>query len=102
MKQVTYTLTANAQLFPRSFNGGTANNIYLTVANLGTPSGQGLDFINGYAFLERFYSVFDTGKLDLPLLLSQRRLPIRCTMVGFFLLLSSWVREFQRYGSEVV
>lgn len=23
-------------------------------------SGQGLDFINGYAFLERFYSVYDT------------------------------------------
>lgn len=60
---VTYTFTANAQLFPRSLNtaiGGTASNIYLIVANLGTPSGQGLDFINGYAFLERFYSVFDT------------------------------------------
>ena len=63
MKQVTYTLTANAQLFPRSLNtliGGAASNIYLIVANLGTPSGQGLDFINGYAFLERFYSVFDS------------------------------------------
>lgn len=60
---VTYTLTANAQLFPRSLNtliGGTAGKIYLIVANLGSPSGQGLDFINGYAFLERFYSVFDT------------------------------------------
>ena len=27
---------------------------------LGSDSGEGLDFINGYTFLERFYSVFDT------------------------------------------
>ncbi|KAG5638392.1 hypothetical protein H0H81_000288 [Sphagnurus paluster] len=61
---VTYEFTANAQLWPRSLNtyiGGTTGNIYLIVNNLGTPSGQGLDFINGYAFLERFYSVFDTA-----------------------------------------
>ncbi|KAF8236774.1 aspartic peptidase A1 [Tricholoma matsutake] len=61
---VTYELTANAQLWPRSLNtliGGTSGSIYLIVANLGTPTGQGLDFINGYAFLERFYSVFDTA-----------------------------------------
>lgn len=61
---MAYELTANAQLWPRSLNtyiGGTSGNIYLIVADLGTPSGQGLDFINGYGFLERFYSVFDTG-----------------------------------------
>jgi cathepsin E len=60
---VTYELTANAQLWPRSLNtdiGGTAGNIYLIVGSIGTPTGEGLDFINGYAFLERFYSVFDT------------------------------------------
>jgi cathepsin E len=34
--------------------------VYLIVNNLGTPTGQGLDFINGFTFLERFYSVFDT------------------------------------------
>ncbi|KAG1834412.1 aspartic peptidase domain-containing protein [Suillus variegatus] len=59
----TYTLTANAQIWPRSLNtyiGGTTNYIYLVVNDLGTPSGEGLDFINGYTFLERFYSVFDT------------------------------------------
>ncbi|CAK5284890.1 unnamed protein product [Mycena citricolor] len=61
---VTRTLTPNAQIWPRSLNtaiGGTAGSIYLVVADLGTPSGQGLDFINGYTFLERFYSVFDTA-----------------------------------------
>jgi cathepsin E len=41
--------------------GGTAGAIYLIVASIGTPSGQGLDFINGMTFLERFYSVFDTA-----------------------------------------
>ncbi|KAG6842467.1 hypothetical protein C0991_007597 [Blastosporella zonata] len=60
----TFEFTANAQLFPRALNtaiGGTASNIYLIVGNLGTPSGEGFDFVNGYAFLERFYSVFDTA-----------------------------------------
>lgn len=27
---------------------------------MGYNSGQGFDFINGYAFLERFYSIYDT------------------------------------------
>jgi hypothetical protein len=29
------------------------------VSDLGTQSGQGLDFINGFSFLQRFYSVYD-------------------------------------------
>ncbi|KAL6308128.1 hypothetical protein BKA93DRAFT_822719 [Sparassis latifolia] len=41
------------------------SDIYLVVNDIGTSSGEGLDFINGYAFLERlykwFYSAFDTG-----------------------------------------
>lgn len=60
---VTYEFTPNAQIWPRSLNsyiGGTTGNIYLVVANLGTPSGEGFDFINGYAWLERFYTVFDS------------------------------------------
>ena len=60
----TYELTANAQIWPRSQNsvlGGDEGKIYLIVADIGTPSGQGLDFINGFTFLERFYSVFDTA-----------------------------------------
>lgn len=50
----TYSLTPNAQIWPRSLNtqiGGTAGSIYLIVGDLGSPSGQGLDFIDGYAFL---------------------------------------------------
>jgi hypothetical protein len=50
----TFSLTPNAQIWPRSLNadiGGTSDNIYLVVSDLGTPSGEGLDFINGYAFL---------------------------------------------------
>ncbi|KAF8921941.1 aspartic peptidase A1 [Mucidula mucida] len=60
----SYELTANAQIWPRSLNsaiGGSASNIYLIVADLGSNSGEGLDFINGYTFLERFYSVYDTA-----------------------------------------
>ena len=41
--------------------GGNANSVYLIVGSIGTPSGEGLDFINGMTFLERFYSVFDTA-----------------------------------------
>ncbi|KAF8473762.1 acid protease [Gautieria morchelliformis] len=60
----TFELTANAQAWPRSLNsliGGNVNSVYLIVADLGTPTGQGLDFINGLTFLERFYSVYDTA-----------------------------------------
>ncbi|KAG2132311.1 aspartic proteinase [Suillus bovinus] len=61
----TYTMTPNAQLWPRALNtylGGDSNAMYLVIADLGTTSGAGLDFINGYAFLERFYTVFDTSR----------------------------------------
>ncbi|KAG2369291.1 aspartic peptidase domain-containing protein, partial [Suillus spraguei] len=59
----SYGLTANGQIWPRSLNsdiGGSSNNIYLVVNDIGTNSGSGIDFINGYSFLQRFYSVFDT------------------------------------------
>ncbi|KAJ8593242.1 acid protease [Rhizopogon salebrosus TDB-379] len=59
----TFTLTPNGQIWPRFLNtnlGGSSSYVYLIVGDLGTPSGEGLDFIKGYTFLERFYSVFDT------------------------------------------
>jgi len=62
--QTTFELTPNAQIWPRSLNtdiGGVSGNIYLIVNDIGTSSGGGLDFINGKAFLERFYAVFDTA-----------------------------------------
>ncbi|THH03551.1 hypothetical protein EW145_g6173 [Phellinidium pouzarii] len=59
----TFEMTKNAQTFPRALNsyvGGDNNSIYLVAGDLGTDLGSGIDFINGYAFLERFYSVYDT------------------------------------------
>ncbi|KAG1721420.1 acid protease [Suillus lakei] len=59
----TYELTPNAQIWPRSLNSdldGTPDGIYLIVSDIGSNSGSGFDFVNGYCFLERFYSVFDT------------------------------------------
>ncbi|GLB38639.1 putative eukaryotic aspartyl protease [Lyophyllum shimeji] len=59
----TYELTPNAQIWPRGLNatiGGEEGKIYLIVADLGSPSGAGLDFINGFAFLQRFYTMYDT------------------------------------------
>ncbi|KDR83017.1 hypothetical protein GALMADRAFT_863793 [Galerina marginata CBS 339.88] len=59
----TFEFTANAQIWPRSQNavlGGEEGKIYLITADLGNNSGTGLDFINGFAFLQRFYSVYDT------------------------------------------
>ena len=78
---VTYEMTPNAQIWPRSLNsmlGGDEGKIYLVIADLGNNSGQGLDFISeflrshwdkrvlmflldGFVFLQRFYSVYDTG-----------------------------------------
>ncbi|KAG9312015.1 acid protease [Chiua virens] len=59
----TFSLSANAQIWPRSLNtaiGGTSSSIYLVVGDIGGASGSGLDFINGYTFLERYYSIFDS------------------------------------------
>ncbi|KAH9057469.1 acid protease [Lactarius vividus] len=59
---VQYELTPNAQIWPRVLNtaiGGIEGSIYLIVSDLGSPSGRGLDFINGFTFLQRFYSVYD-------------------------------------------
>ncbi|KAF8816929.1 aspartic peptidase A1 [Phlegmacium glaucopus] len=59
-----FELTANGQIWPRTLNtdiGGTTSGIYLIVADIGTPSGSGLDFILGVTFMERFYVVLDTA-----------------------------------------
>ena len=40
---------------------GTSDFVYLIVNDLGSLSGEGLDFIDGMTFLERFYYVFDSG-----------------------------------------
>ncbi|KZT18690.1 hypothetical protein NEOLEDRAFT_1143040 [Neolentinus lepideus HHB14362 ss-1] len=62
--QVFYGLVPNAQIWPRALNSainGTTDSIYLIVGDIGFNSASGLDFINGFAFLERYYSVFDTA-----------------------------------------
>ncbi|EIM87136.1 family A1 protease [Stereum hirsutum FP-91666 SS1] len=61
----TFGLTANAQIWPRSLNsaiGGDPGTIYLIVRDSGAKTGSGLDFIDGQAFLERFYTVYDSSK----------------------------------------
>lgn len=58
-----FTLTPNAQIWPRSMNSvigdtsGNSDDIYLIVADIGNDT---FGFVNGYTFLERFYSIFDT------------------------------------------
>jgi hypothetical protein len=47
--QTTFEFTPNAQIWPRSQNaqlGGQEGKIYIIVSDLGTQSGQGLDFIS--------------------------------------------------------
>ncbi|KAH9848590.1 acid protease [Lenzites betulinus] len=60
--ETTFEFTPNAQIWPRALNtaiGGQADSVYLIVSDLGSVSGEGLDFIDGMTFLERFYYVFD-------------------------------------------
>lgn len=55
-----FTMDVAAQLIPTDQNeawGGVAGKQYGVVANLGTNSGEGLDFIIGQKFLERYYVV---------------------------------------------
>ncbi|KAH8099773.1 acid protease [Cristinia sonorae] len=64
INNVDYEFTADAQIWPRSLNGaigGQPGDIFLIIGDIGTKSGSGLDIINGFTFLERFYSVFDTA-----------------------------------------
>ena len=59
----TFELTPNAQIWHRAHNSaikGEEDSIYLAIQNIGNLF-PGLDFICGMAFLERFYSVFDSG-----------------------------------------
>ncbi|THH26973.1 hypothetical protein EUX98_g7218 [Antrodiella citrinella] len=68
INNVDYEFTADAQIWPRALNsaiGGDAGDIFLIVADIGTDSGSGLDIINGFTFLERFYSVYDTANKKL-------------------------------------
>jgi len=70
----TYELTPNAQIWPRALNGvlgGDANAIYLVTADMGSNLGTGLDFINGFVFLQRFYSVYDTTNTQVGLATTQ-------------------------------
>jgi len=65
---VTYELTPNAQIWPRGLNttlGGNEGQIYLIVSDLGSSFGTGLDFINGFGWLQRFYTVYDTANKQL-------------------------------------
>ncbi|KAI0081057.1 aspartic protease [Panus rudis PR-1116 ss-1] len=64
INNVDYEFTANAQAWPRALNGaigGDANSVYLIVGDIGSNSGSGFDFILGFTWLERFYSVYDTA-----------------------------------------
>ncbi|KAF7348299.1 Acid protease [Mycena sanguinolenta] len=50
----TLELTPNAQIWPRALNStldGEEGKIYLIVADMGSNSGSGLDFIDGFGFL---------------------------------------------------
>ncbi|KAG2358899.1 aspartic peptidase domain-containing protein [Suillus spraguei] len=61
----TYSLTRNAQIWPRSLNHivfGNHNDVFLVVKSLLTPSGTRCNFVMGQVFLQRFYTVFDADK----------------------------------------
>ncbi|KAG1825025.1 acid protease [Suillus variegatus] len=67
---VTYEFTPNAQIWPRGLNstlGGNEGQIYLIVSDLGSNVGSGLDFINGFGWIQRYYTLFDTGNKQLGL-----------------------------------
>ncbi|KAG2355049.1 family A1 protease [Suillus spraguei] len=58
-----FGLIPNAQIWPRSLNqrldGGEEDGIYLIIDSLDTETGAGCDFVLGYTFMQRFYTVLD-------------------------------------------
>lgn len=62
--QVSFELTRNAQIWPRtqkSDTNGIADGICLIASDIFSKSGSGMDYILGQVFLERFYSVYSSG-----------------------------------------
>lgn len=62
-----FTMDRAAQLFPKDQNtaiGGVAGTQYGVVTKLGSNSGEGLDFIIGIKFLERYYAVSSGSSLE--------------------------------------
>ncbi|KEI37780.1 uncharacterized protein L969DRAFT_83068 [Mixia osmundae IAM 14324] len=62
----TYTLSAEAQVFPSELNSmlgvlPTGFDAWGIMGSLGTPSGSGLDGIIGQSVLQRLFVVFDSG-----------------------------------------
>ncbi|KAL4073369.1 aspartic peptidase domain-containing protein [Scleroderma yunnanense] len=61
---VTYEFTPNAQIWPRALNSvlkGDSNKIYLVVVEIPSTGGiDGIRFVNGFSWLQRFYSVCDS------------------------------------------
>lgn len=59
-----FTLNAEAQLLPVDQNtawGAEPHLQYGYIGPIGSPSGEGLDFIIGQKFMERFYAVSHSG-----------------------------------------
>lgn len=59
----SFNLTPSQYIVPQSevsYYGGTSGSYYAYIGDLGSTSGQGLDFIYGQKFLENYYSIFDT------------------------------------------
>ncbi|KAG2073368.1 acid protease [Suillus decipiens] len=62
---ILLSFVPNAQIWPRSLNNkiqGGDNDIFLIVKSLPTAAGAGCTFVSGYVFLQRFYTVFDSGR----------------------------------------
>ncbi|KAG2069306.1 acid protease [Suillus decipiens] len=62
---INLRLVPNAQIWPRSLNhkiNGGDNDIFLVVKSLAAPTGAGYNFVNGYVFLQRFYTVFNSRR----------------------------------------
>lgn len=58
----TFEFTPNAQIFPHSFLseiGVNPNSTFLIIGDAGPTITQQIGFINGFVFLQRFYSIFD-------------------------------------------
>jgi len=57
----SYDLTPDGQIWPRTLNtfiGGSSSSIYLIVGDIGSPSGSGYDFVNGFTFLYVLHLLF--------------------------------------------
>ncbi|KAG2355852.1 aspartic proteinase [Suillus spraguei] len=78
-----FSLSPNTQIWPRSLNHrirAEKDDIYLIIKSLSGATGAGLDFIIGWTFMQRFYTVLDRDNRKIGFAMTCSLMPLPTNM----------------------